>query len=87
MSGCLHLAVLLKFVMPLNAWLPSLNRFKANSLPSLTPQESHDLTAIVLGDLPLHALSDFSPIARASTTALSLGTTLRLMELLNVQLV
>ena len=59
---------------------------QGEGLPSLTPQESNVFTAIVLVNLPLHTSSDFSPIARAFTTPLPLGTTLRLMELLNVQL-
>ena len=42
--------------------------------------------AIVLVNLPLHTLSDFSPITRASTTPLPLVMTPNLMELLNVQL-
>ena len=64
----------------------ALKRSKAKALPSLTPQESNDFTAIVLVSLPLHTLRDFSPITKASTTPLPLGTTLRLMELLDVQL-
>ena len=80
MSGCLLHAVLLKFVMRLNVWLPSLNRSKAKALPSLTPQEPNVFTAIVLVNLPLHTLSDFSPITRALTTLLPQVTTLRPME-------
>ena len=72
--------------MNLNVWLPFSNRFKAKALPSMTPQESNVFTAIVLVSSLLHTSSDFSPITRVFTTPLPLGTTLRPMELLNVQL-